>query len=545
MTAAIALGVLTVLWRLLTFAGFNNDHYIYLAGAQQMLLGEWPVRDFVDPGWPFMDALPALARWLFGKALLVEVLLVAVVFGLAAAFTAVVASRLSGSVIVAIAATALEILINPRSFGYPKIVLYAGAAWAFVEFCRRPSTTRLAGLAALTVCAFLFRHDHGLYIGVGALAAVVAGRWRSGVRAAASAGGGLALLVGLMLLPWAVFVQHYLGLAEYFRTALYFSRSEAEATLLRGLPELDPGGSFVSRENSSVLLFYLFHALPLVAVATALRRVWTGRETWPRESGAVIAIALMATVANFGFLRMPLVARVPDAVAPASVLLAWLCTWTRTSSAAGRRLRMVLSASTFAALAVLAGSVGNLSTEVERAGLVGRRGAFADRVDNLGRRLVKARPEGDHVPSRNSLALGPFFAFVDRCTTPSDRLVMTGLSPDVFVLADRGFAGGQMAFRPNFYRDPRDQQRALDRMSRQSVPFFILALEEESDFRRALGLISAYLDQHYEPLAEVPVPDTRGLRIFVERGRRPASIDAATGWPCFRTSEALPRGQVF
>jgi hypothetical protein len=32
----------TLAWRVLSFAGFNNDHYIYLAGAQQMVLGDGP-----------------------------------------------------------------------------------------------------------------------------------------------------------------------------------------------------------------------------------------------------------------------------------------------------------------------------------------------------------------------------------------------------------------------------------------------------------------------------------------------------------------------
>jgi hypothetical protein len=37
-------------WRFLSFSGFNNDHYVHVARAYQILLGEWPVRDFVDPG---------------------------------------------------------------------------------------------------------------------------------------------------------------------------------------------------------------------------------------------------------------------------------------------------------------------------------------------------------------------------------------------------------------------------------------------------------------------------------------------------------------
>ena len=113
---------------------------------------------------------------------------------------------------------------------------------------------------------------------------------------------------------------------------------------------------------------------------------------------------------------------------------------------------------------------------------------------------------------------------------------MTGLQPDVFVLANRGFAGGQMAYRPSFYAFEKDQRKAIARMQAQSVPFVIVALEEESGFRGALPLVAAYVDAHYEPLAMIPVPDTRGLQIYIERGRRAATIDAATGWPCLSRS---------
>ena len=111
---------------------------------------------------------------------------------------------------------------------------------------------------------------------------------------------------------------------------------------------------------------------------------------------------------------------------------------------------------------------------------------------------------------------------------------MTGLSPDVFVLANRGFAGGQMAFRPAFYDTPADQRKAIARMQSQSVPFVIVNLEEEVGFRGALPLVAAYVDGHYDPLTHIPVPGTRGLQVFVERGRRAPAADPDTGWPCFK-----------
>jgi hypothetical protein len=176
--------------------------------------------------------------------------------------------------------------------------------------------------------------------------------------------------------------------------------------------------------------------------------------------------------------------------------------------------------------------VGDVPGELNRAGILNRAGAMSERIDDLRGRLRKTMPQGSHVPSRNSEALLPFYGYVERCTSPRDRLVMTGLSPDVFVLANRGFAGGQMAYRPAFYATEKDQRKAIARMQAQSVPFVIVSLEEEAGFRGALPLVAAYVDAHYQPLARIAVPDTRGLQIYVEKGRRAAGLDAATGWPC-------------
>jgi len=38
--AAVCIALFTLAWRFLMFAGFNNDHHVNLARAQEMLLGE-------------------------------------------------------------------------------------------------------------------------------------------------------------------------------------------------------------------------------------------------------------------------------------------------------------------------------------------------------------------------------------------------------------------------------------------------------------------------------------------------------------------------
>lgn len=531
---AVTVALVAAAWRVLTFSGFNNDHYIYMAGGQQMLLGEWPVRDFVDPGWPLMYATSAVARALFGRALWVELLVVACAFAIGAAFTLLAARRLAQSFTIALIVTAIEIAISPRSFGYPKIALYSVAAWLIVLMASRMTVGRTIGLAFLTVVAFLFRHDHGLYLGAGALAVVVMGKWADAPRQVAVRAAIFLVSVGLMLLPWVLFVQHYVGVMAYIRPALEFSRAEAEGTLLRTLPRFRLTGRVLTQTNLEIWLFYLFHLIPITSVLLALLRARRGVERWPGESAAVTALCVTAVAINFGFIRTPLAARLPDAIVPAAVLGAWLIAnaW----DVRGRAPRLAWGVTSVLMLLLTAWAVvvmADVRNLLNSAGILNRRGAMVERIADLRARLRRPMPERNHVPSRNSEALMPFYRFVGRCTVPSDRLVMTGLSPDVFVLANRGFAGGQMAFRPSFYTSRPDQERALARLRAQSVPFVIVSLEEESGFRGAMPRIASYVDEHYDKLALIRVPDTRGLQLYVERGRRPAEIDRDTGWPCF------------
>ncbi len=475
---------------------------------------------------------------LFGRELWVELLLVSSAFAIGAAFTVATAARLSGSVIVAVLVTLLEVGLNPRSFGYPKILLYAIAGWMLVAAARRISHSRAVLLGAFTVVAFLFRHDHGLYIGAGSLAAIVFASWRDGTRVLVRRAATFAATTVVCLLPWAVFVQYHVGLIAYLKPGLEFSRAEAEATVLRSLPWLDLSGSPVATQiNWEVWLFYMFYAIPAISLVIAWSRAQRGHERWTGESAGVAAIAVMAVVMNLGFIRTPLMARLPDAGAPAAMLAAWLIGLAFDVRATTfRRVVLTAAAVLFAVTARAVSVVADVPGELNRAGVLNRRGAMVERIADLTARLSRTRPSGSHVPSRNSEALMPFYEYLDRCSAPGDRLVMTGLSPDVFVVANRGFAGGQMAFRPAFYAAVSDQQKAIARMRAQSVPFVIIALEEEAGFRGALPLVAAYVDGHYDALMHIAVADTRGLQILVERGRRAPGLDAATGWPCFLRS---------
>jgi hypothetical protein len=175
--------------------------------------------------------------------------------------------------------------------------------------------------------------------------------------------------------------------------------------------------------------------------------------------------------------------------------------------------------------------------QLSRAGVLAGPRAVRVRAADLWDRLGKRLPDRDLVPSRYSRAMLPFLEYVHRCTSPEDRLMMTGLFPEVYVLAERGFAGGQVGFSPGIYTSEADQARTIERLGRQSVPFVMVVSQYEKDLRADMPALLGYIDRRYVPMTHIPVPETAGVDVYVERQRQSHVIDPLTAWPCFSDSE--------
>ena len=526
----------TVGWRLLTFNGFTNDQYVHLALAQQLLLGDRPIRDFIDPGEPLMYLVSAATWFLWGNTVVVEWATGVAGFAIGSVFLVLAAARLSGSTSIAILMTVFVVLISPRHYGYPKVLLYAAAGWAIVSVAAAPSRRRIIVLGAIAATAFLFRHDHGFYVAAAAFAAVVLAveGWRPRAQNAVT----LAAGAMVVLLPWMLFVAVNEPMA-YLRTAVQFASAES-VTLLDTWPRLDlvSAGNLWSaiasdQDNGAAWLFWLYWALPAVGSIVAVRRHAAFAERWPGESAAIVSLAVMAAGVNAGFLRDVLAVRVPDAAVPAALLGAFFLglAWRRRP-----RVLLVRAAAGTAALVTLivtAGAVHAVAgARFERAGLSPLRSPRT-----IGANLVRATGllrahHRDVAPSRHSRALLPFFEYLDRCARSSDRLVINGLFPDILVLAGRGFAGGAIAITRGYL--PRDRQAdTIERLRSERPSFALLLGDSTPDFRASFGEIDGYLGTEYGMLTEWPVDGTAPIRILMDRARTPNGIDAATGYPCF------------
>lgn len=519
--AASCAFVATALFRYLALAGFPNDQFEHLAGAQQMLFGEWPTKDFVDPGMPLTYAASAAAQLVLGRTLFAEAVLNAMAFGLAAACTVLAAYRLSRSLPIAVVTAALSVAMFPRPYAYPKLLVTAVGPLAIWAWMSRPTLRRMVGVALVVVLAFLFRYDYGAYLGVAALAGIViapADGWRERVRRASI----FCALVAILLAPYALYLDRYEGLTESVRDYVEYGRRHADRTQL-DLDELGTG--------PDARLFYGFHALPFVALA-CLVADWLRRR--PSDGRVILPLAICAVLVNVGFIRDPLSARLADAAVPPLLLGAWLTGRAWRMPNLGARVTAVTVCVVFIVLAADAiFAVGSTREQIDRTGLQSRglRG-----IPSLLRKQteeLEARYSPRQAPDARLLALVPFFDYLDRCTTTQHRLLTTGYAPEVYVYSRRLFAGGMKVFMQGYSQSAADQRRIISRMDREVVPFVLLLTDLLPEFRKGFPRVNAFVEWRFKPMAEIPAGSDRVVRVLVNTGLRPARTDPSTGWPCY------------
>ena len=628
--AAAGMLLAAFVWRFLTFTGFSNDHYAHLALAQQMLLGERPIRDFSDPGWPLTYLISAGAWHLAGSTMAVEWFIVTLGFSLGAVFTVVAAHRLSRSILVALLIAALELLVLPRTYSYPKMLAYGAAGWALLALATRPTRLRIILMGMLIAVAFLLRHDHGAYIGAASAVCVVmtAGRnWRAAVTRASL----LTLASAAFIAPWALYVALNGGLVNYFDRALEYARIEANATRLSEWPgfTLVPGEPLVgvarpnrplaqvewssdvtdaqrqsmerryglehvrerdgahfyyvrdaspeniraladdpsiagtvglgraqrplwrellaylsplrlapalhNLKNAQTWLYWLFWMLPLLAAVVVIWRLT--RNSVPNENGELAAVAgltALTFLVNSGFLRDPLSDRLADAIVPPALLGAWLAgtIWTqqwrlRRLQVAGRILTLVIVFVTTAAVAAIA----SLPERIDYTGIRDGMQGIRNRATTVTGLLAQSHRQTIAPPSRVSAGLMPFFAYLDRCTSPADQLIVTGDFADILVLGGRGFASDGVTFGVWYSSVVHQAQTIADMKMR---PALLTVLVGEKEFQARYPQVADYIAREYEPMADIEIGEVGRVQVLAQRSRPARSLDAETGWPCFR-----------
>ena len=526
--SAVAFGAVVAALRVLGMAGFSNDHFYYLSRAEQVLHGAWPDRDFIDPGMPLAWALSVVAQVVGGHTLLSEVVLVAAAFGISAGLTAWVLARWTRQPWLGFWAAFVQLAVLPRTYSYPKVLAYVLAVAAFVHYARQPSTRRIVLLAVVTTIAFLFRHDHGVYIGAAGCLLVAGLGDKPRLAASLHRVALLVVTTTLLIAPYLVYVATTEGLRLYFTDALLFSQREAARTLLR-FPGFG-GAPFWSIDALSVVGYYAFWVTPVIAASVA----WSVRSVSPAARWVVTAVSAMALIMNPGLLRDPLTSRVPDTIVPFSILTAWLGSelWSVRAPAALRLLLRAATVCVLVAIAAAAATIGDFKQTLERAEMLHRPPRPGVRWRDVSAQLREPYAERQ-MPSDIAFALVPFFKYVQSCSPPAARILVAGSLPELSYYARRGFAGGQPALDGVYYSSPELQRRIVEQMRRELVLFVVATPDGMERLADVYPIVLAYVRERFVPMAEVAVDGSeRPALIYVDRSVAPTPTDRHSGWPC-------------
>jgi hypothetical protein len=545
-SAALILFVLVASLRFLSLTGFPDDHYVHLAGAQQMLHGEWPSRDFVDLGAPLTYVISAAAQAVFGQRQLTEAMLMAFAFGLGAVLTVRAGVAMTGSVILGVAAAVIEVLVYPRTYSYPKIVLYAAAAVALVWYSGRPSRARLVGLAALVAIAALVRHDHGLYIGIAAVVAVALGppaspsaqpsahpraQPRAGRRAEPWGGPrawSVTMFAGAVLafmLPYLIYLQSVDGIVAHLQRAAQFTALEVprQRLTLVGLPAYD------------AWLLAAAWLAPVAALAVLTVPILRQREGAWMAARHIAPIVVLALVANAGLIRDRLDVRLPDAIVPPALLMVWLVyqVWRMPPRPLALATRIVAVAGLLMTMRYAA-VMGSVEEQLDRANVFAGLGRVPERLVTLVREMD--RPwAGRLVPSAAASEMRPFFDYVPRCIPPDQRLLVAAFLPEVAVLSQRAFAGGQIWFMAGAMKSPTDHARVMRRLEQQRVPVAVFRRPTYDDLALDFPELDGYIKSRFTEVARWSLGDTDAVYLMMDT-KQATGTDAKTGWPCFSRS---------
>lgn len=546
-TSAVAAGI-SLLYHYASHNGFSNDHFIHLARAQAMLAGDWPVRDYTEEGVPLTVLLSAAAQRVLGESPWAELVLTTGAMAVAAGVTCWLTAAFTRSTLAGLGAALLQALARPRLYSYPKIVLYPVLmllAWRYLD---RPSRGRLAALAGFVVVAFLMRHDHGVYTGLGAAAAVAVANWRHGVPLMARRLGELVLLGVVFASPYLAYVQYQSGLVSYFQTGIAISRTEALRTSsvhadFDPLPagrwlELDKGiavgprlaGALHARYQA-VALYWFAWSLPLVAVAWVLAGGRTGRG---KLTQPLLALAALVVVTRLGLFRESLETRASDVYGAFPILALWALVTAWHSQLPHVVLRVAARAAVTLVLIWLflaTSRVGDAENAFPRTELLNGPAAVELRLHDV-TQDARTYPWPRQWPAGNGWHVA---RYVKDCTAPTDRLLVTWNKPEMYVWAKRPFASGETLLVPALRPPEMFAARALERLQGQSVPIVLVQPSTYAeDFLRLYPAIAAFIDARYTRVGHFGNDARDDVDVYVLKDRTPTGVDPEFQWPCFR-----------
>jgi len=525
----------------------TNFYFVWQATA--LLAGDHPYRDFYEMGSPLMTLMSAAMQWAVGYRLIGEFLIhwTFIVCGVVISFH--LARRLSHSLWASLTTTfiAIAIIAATPTYHFPKLFFYPAAVWALWWYMEAPSVARAAVVGLVTDAAFLFRHDHGIYIGVGAVLTFVLARvinaasrdWPSSAREVLA----FSSAAALPLVPWAILVERNEGLMDYVRArAAWGATQEPAGFAYLVLRDFNPAsivavGGLPSREAAQHWLLQLTLLLPLLVLLRAAIAFAAHRRDERAMSLETCRTCIAAAMAMIVAIRLSREDSYFVVVLTLSTVLGarLLAGAGQSTTRVWRIVHPIIAVST---LVVTCAAVGGYvaawdllkPSELRELAPTFRQLLTTPPIDALqsadtARHLQSAQWLASDTDARLTLAL----RYMHDCTRDGDHIFVTGSTPyQVAYYTERPVAGGQLEWHQGWLSDPPHERQSLMLLRTQSVPFAFSTHDPVLDDLRPYPDIRRYFQENY-----VSLEGSGGL-LLVDRRRHPTGHFGVVGLPCFR-----------
>ena len=205
---------------------------------------------------------------------------------------------------------------------------------------------------------------------------------------------------------------------------------------------------------------------------------------------------MLSVLFNIFLIRDNLDSRLADVIVPGALLWAWLLRepWAglrRSPIGVGGLARAagaaVVMLSIWMAVDVYAGSTNQLAaSEMFSTPLHAARRLKGAIVNLRQDPLEQFAPAG-------STGLRALTRYVNRCTAPTDRLLVLGYQPEMFFYADRRIGGGNAVFHANSAAAPREQETIIERLKHQHVPVVVLPVDQAGEIESVYPILKKYI----------------------------------------------------
>ena len=301
-------------------------------------------------------------------------------------------------------------------------------------------------------------------------------------------------------------------------------RAQRAVPLLR--VRLLPGSWNVA--NADAVLYNVFRLLPLVAGLILVANLWQPSSLSRVEVASIVSVIALSLALNALILRDPVSARFGGIAAPTAILAAWtVCRVHLVRAAIGRRLLKA------ALIVAFAATVWSTSLSAEWSVRMPAEVFRPRHVISVAGGLRESPPRLDRLQKGEQLGI---VRYLRECTGRSDRVLIGWFAPDLYFFAQRGFAGGAVAFFGQHWSEARFQARSVQLLASESVPVVIL-LAGDKVFPQSYPILMQYINDHYEDAGTTNFDDPRNAggrySLLVRRDRRADRVHPVTGLPCF------------